>query len=109
MCVLRLTCAGFVFDQWTLVPGQRLLERLGKVEKTPPNDDIVVERHEETHLQSKKIRQNSRLLATTYQQGCFNGLLTWGPLYLSLNLCLIASLPLRGKKKTQSLVGIGLC
>ena len=50
VCVC-LTRSGFVLDQGTLVPWQRLLEGLGEVEETPPNDHIVVEGHKETHLQ----------------------------------------------------------
>lgn len=51
-CFLRLTCTGLVFDQGTLVPWQRLLEGLGEIEEAPADDDVVVERHEETHLQA---------------------------------------------------------
>lgn len=46
-----LTCAGLVLDERTLVPGQRLLEGLREVEEAPADDDIVVEGHEEAHLQ----------------------------------------------------------
>lgn len=36
------------------MPWQRLLEGLGEVEETPADDDIVVESHEETHLQARE-------------------------------------------------------
>lgn len=47
---LCLTCAGLVFDKWTLMPRQGLLEGLGEIEEAPADDDVVVESHEETHL-----------------------------------------------------------
>lgn len=51
-----LTCTGLVFDEWTLIPRQRLLERLGEVEETPADDDVVVEGHEEADLNTKSIQ-----------------------------------------------------
>ena len=56
-----LTHCGFVLDQGTLVPWQRLLEGLGEVEETPPNDHIVVEGHKEAHLQNKKLVLNTHI------------------------------------------------
>lgn len=47
----QLTCEGLVLDERTLVPWQRLLEGLGEVEEAPADDDVIVERHKETHLQ----------------------------------------------------------
>ena len=47
-----LTCTGLVLDEWTLMPWQRLLERLGEVEEAPADDDIVVESHKEANLQA---------------------------------------------------------
>lgn len=57
----ELTCEGLVLDQRTLVPRQRLLEGLGEVEEAPADDDVVVERHEETHLQGERGAGNASL------------------------------------------------
>lgn len=54
LIVCCLTCAGLVLDERTLVPWQRMLEGLGEVEEAPADDDIVVEGHEEAHLQVKE-------------------------------------------------------
>lgn len=37
---------------WTLFPRQRVLERVPKIKETPRQDDVVVERHKETHLKT---------------------------------------------------------
>lgn len=52
-----LTCIGLVLDERTLMPRQRLLEGLGEIEEAPADDDIVVESHEEAHLQARDASQ----------------------------------------------------
>lgn len=54
MAAAELTGEGIVLRERTLLPGQGVLEGLGEVEEAPADDDIVVERHEETHLQDKQ-------------------------------------------------------
>lgn len=39
------------------MPRQRLLEGLGEIEEAPADDDIVVESHEEAHLQARDASQ----------------------------------------------------
>ena len=41
------------------MPGQGLLEGLGEVEEAPADDHVVVERHEEAHLQGQHRGQGS--------------------------------------------------
>lgn len=36
------------------MPWKGLLEGLGEIEETPADDDIVVESHEEAHLQNRQ-------------------------------------------------------
>lgn len=52
---LCLTCTGLVLDEWAFMPWQRLLEGLREIEETPADDDIVIEGHEEAHLEDKRI------------------------------------------------------
>lgn len=56
----ELTCEGLVLNERTLVPWQRLLEGLGEVEEAPADDDVIVERHKETHLRGGGDTQGSR-------------------------------------------------
>lgn len=43
-----------VFNERTLLPRQGALEGLGEIEEAPADDDVIVERHKETHLQHKQ-------------------------------------------------------
>lgn len=47
----ELTVVGPVINEWTLLPRQGLLEGLREIEQAPADDDIIVERHKEAHLQ----------------------------------------------------------
>lgn len=47
------------------MPRQGLLEGLGEVEEAPADDDVIVERHKETHLQKSGYGMEIRQAATT--------------------------------------------
>lgn len=47
---VRLTGQAPVSSDWTVTPGERILEGLEEVEDAPTNDDVVVETHKATHL-----------------------------------------------------------
>ncbi len=49
------------------MPRQRLLEGLGEIEETPADDDIVVESHEEAHLQAREASLDTQNQKTKNQ------------------------------------------
>lgn len=57
-----------VFNERTLFPRQGVLEGLGEIEEAPADDDVIVERHKETHLRHK---QKNGTYVTNHSQMLF--------------------------------------
>ena len=51
---LALTGLGSISPDWTFSPGQWILERLEEVEDAPADDDVVVQTHKATHLETDR-------------------------------------------------------
>ena len=51
---IKLTGQRSVPPDWTFSPGQWILERLEEVEDAPADDDVVVEAHKATHLETDR-------------------------------------------------------
>ena len=60
------TCVIGSYINWTLLPWQRILERITHVEQAPSNDNIVVKSHIKTDLERRKTGFINHY-ATSYQ------------------------------------------